>query len=290
MPRNLLTTFPFYSRDVETTHKRHWCKQVLQFRQPTQFNRLPPWVIKNPGTGTAQVWCSRQGNGITTLWANITSLLTLDNYTVGADKWLVYNWTNINLVTVFDTTLTAGGGALTGQEFTWATWSAGCRDHQLVVIVGGSTWYSELFTVDAGLTESTFDPSIYGYCFFDFSSNSQVGEVEYNHISYAQRVYIPGEAGTPEYLFNIEGDEDGTRQVNPTFSAVHKLWVLKFSAPEYLADALAAMRIHRQVQATDQFGEVGVVVVQDIAADWSSDCEAIITVKYTRGLFYKRNC
>lgn len=289
MPANAaITTFPFYSRESEPTHRRHWCGET-PFAQPVTTNKLPPWLIKAPGTGTTQVWCHNLDRN---RWADITALITLNTYTVDTVDWLVYDWGNVNTATTFDTSLTKDTPPV-GDEYTWLEFTADCGRLELVVDRGASTsWWSELFVVNPDLVIDGQVPTNSSGCIYITAADPyKVSGIPYQNIPFTQRLWLPSDVGRPEYEFTNKGDPDADGSTSYTFRKAVKRHRFEVYVPEYLTDALASICIHGDVFVTDQYAATWQVYDPNLAVDWSSSpCLAITDFSFRRDLWRGENC
>lgn len=289
--QNLVTTFPFYARDSDCTHNRHWCAGKKNFVQPVPLTRLAPWVIKAPGSGTLGVWVhNRQENE----WIDITSLLTVNSDTIDSVLYISYNWSSFSATTPVNYADTRGGtpkGTITWQAFT-----ANCAELQVVVNKDSTLWYSELFSVRDDLPENAdgllpTDPT--GCIFFDFSDDVTVGDIPYSGFAsgFAQRLFLPCDIGRPTYEIILDGTEDGDRIQSPSFRRMSKTMSTQVMIPEYMVDALALMAIHRTKTLSDQYNVSEVVEDVSVIPDWTiSDCLSNTTITFRRWYARKYNC
>lgn len=284
--KNLTTSFPFYSRESETTAKRRWCVGNVSFRQAAPVTRLPPFVLKNPGSGTTKIWAYNSGWN---QWGDITALVTITTYTSGPDTWKVYNWEDLLAGTITSVKSSLDDVAITGDEYTWPEFVE-CGVTRLVYEVGATRWYSEEFVVEPSIVIGGNDPSQLGFIMLEATDGFDVGEVEYSKINFAQRIFLPVDAGRPEYTYLIDADEDGEGEPIENFMRANKSWKINFSGPEYIADALHLFRIHGSVVVVDQYGTQGVVRKIAFEATWGeSDCECNISFAFERENAVKKN-
>lgn len=289
--QNLVTTFPLYARDSDCTHNRHWCAGKNNFVQPVPLTRLPPWVIKGPGSGTLGVWVNNRSTGD---WIDLTSLLTVNSDTIDSVLYISYNWDSFSATSAVNYSGTRGGtpkGTITWQNFT-----AGCADLQMVVNKDTTLWYSELFYVKDDLPEDADglvanDPT--GCIFFDFADDATVGDIPYTEFAagFAQRVFLPCDIGHPAYNVIIDGPEDGNRIQDPEFRQTIKAVSTQIMIPEYMLDALALMAIHKIKTLSDQYNVAATVEDVSIVPDWTiSDCLSNTTITMRRWYARKYNC
>ena len=287
MPANAaLTTFPFYSRDAECTHNRHWCSDVPYIQYVTA-DKLPTWALKNPGVGTFTVYCHNLTTG---LWADITALLTIGNTTVGSDVWRYYDWSTISLVTDILATTTKGGGV--GDDVQWPDFTADCGLLQLVIDAGPNTWYSEIFAVKPGLIFDGQSPEDKDGCIFlEITDPYVAAGIPYSSIIFTQRVWLWCDVASPGYEFTERGDRDGQDSISRSFAKVVKRHRTQQRIPEYMTDALAAAVIHGTLQLTDQYAATWQITDVTLdEPDWTSPCLAIVDFSYRRDLWIKENC
>jgi hypothetical protein len=289
MPVNLPTTFPFYSRANDPTHRRHYCSAVSIFVQPVPVARIPQFVLKNPGTIT-KVWAHNIDKD---WWIDILPLLNTNTATVDGDVFFYTSWTDINQATQSAVFLDMGVTPKGGSGLTWPSFTIGCQKIELVIEAGANTWYSELFYVKPDLeVGSSFDPSDQTGCIFlEFADDVKVGEIPYSDIIFAQRVHLPCDVHPPQYEIKEEGDEDGQRVFHPVFRSVTKRYEFRILVPEYMSDALATSAIHRTVILTDQTAQTGTVFDMQIETDWEADgCQCLLTYTFRRSVTHKVNC
>lgn len=101
----------------------------------------------------------------------------------------------------------------------------------------GKTWFSEIFTVVANLSQ---------YLKIEYSDNANIyytgGHIDYSN-QYRNFVYVQSEIGKPEYEFEEEAQKrDGYTFVEKQIS--EKKYKFEFLAPEFLCDALRIVRMH----------------------------------------------
>lgn len=288
---NLITTFPLYARDEDCTHNRHWCRNKSLFVQPVPLTRLPPWIIEEPGVGTATVWVH---NRSTDTWLDITALITTATATVDAVDYLYYNWTSFSAVTDAEEYASKGSGLLGDKN--WTIFSASCAQLQMVIDVGESnTWYSELFYVKDDLPEDhggvTPDDST-GCILLDFSDDVKVGAIPYSGITFSQRVFLPCDIGQPSYEITLDGTEDGDRIQSPSFRRTIKRWSTTLPVPEYMTDALAIMGIHSTKLLADQYNITTPIHEVAITTDWQTFGPHLsnTTLTFRRDFVRKYNC
>jgi len=109
-------------------------------------------------------------------------------------------------------------------------------------------YYSEVITV------KDFIPSQSPYVRLEWFNNCDLGDVIYQSIggcAYKNRLYINGPISKPEYPFKEEGEEDGNADFNVTFQKWEKKEILTVSkCPEFITDALTAIKLHDTIQVT----------------------------------------
>lgn len=113
----------------------------------------------------------------------------------------------------------------------------------------GNYYYSELITV------KDFIPSQSPYTMIEWKNNCDLSDVIFQSIddenNYFNRLYIDGQLTRPEYPFKEEGDEDGNNTLNITFQKWEKKQsLIVTNAPEFIVDALTAIRLHDTVTIT----------------------------------------
>lgn len=289
MPANAaITSFPFYSRDIEATHKRHWCSEGSSFRQAVPANKLPTWALKNPGVGAFTVYARNLDTG---LWGNITPLTTVYNTTVAGDVWRYYDWLNVNLVTTFFAATTKGGA--TGDDKNWPAHTSGCARMQLVVDAGPNTWYSEVFYVNTALTSSNQSPDdAQGFVFISAVDAYGSTGIPYGSLSFTQRLFLYCDVAEPFYEFTERGDSDGDDSLNRSFAKAIKRHRFTVYVPEYITDAMASFVVHGDVNITDQYGATWKMIDAAMGEpDWSRGaCMASLEFSYRRDLWKKENC
>lgn len=124
---------------------------------------------------------------------------------------------------------------------------------------GGNYYYSEVITVDKFIPEKS------PYFIFEWWNSCDMTDVIYtgtNGCTYKNRLYLPEAVLTrPNNPIKEEGEEDGNQNFNPTFQKWQKIISLfAYKVPEYILDALTAVRIHDNIQYTYPIREKQLVV------------------------------
>lgn len=102
---------------------------------------------------------------------------------------------------------------------------------------GVQTWYSEMFTVVADLSNYM---KIEWYDMEDMEFDG--GAIVYVSPTFKNVVYLPTELGKPEYVFEEDGEKrDG--YFFPEKQISEKTYKFTFLAPEYLCDAMRIIRM-----------------------------------------------
>lgn len=123
------------------------------------------------------------------------------------------------------------------SSFIFPSRTLDANQYTLQIVVGATTWYSEVFTVVADLS---------GFLRLEYWD---LGQIIFNggHIDYAGNFknycYLQTEIGKPEYPFEEEVQQrDGRLFIEKQLS--EKRYRFTFLAPEYLCDALRVVRLH----------------------------------------------
>jgi len=154
-----------------------------------------------------------------------------------------------------------------------------CGKYYMVIsMLDNSVYYSELITV------KDFIPSRSPYTLIEWTNTCDLSDVIYQEIdgcSFKNRMYIDSELLKPEYPFKEEGEEDGNYKINILFQKWEKKQsLLVAKCPEFIVDALTAMRLHDTITITKSLRKqqlqvlapIDVESIEYVNASVFSDC------------------
>ena len=129
--------------------------------------------------------------------------------------------------------LTHCGGLLDNQ--------LACGEYYGIIKTYDSVYFSEVIKV------KDFIPSQSPYTLLEWWNTCDMSDVIYttHTCAYKNRLYVDGPLSKPEYPFKEEGEEDGNGSLNIVFQKWEKQRTLTIpKAPEYICDAITALRLH----------------------------------------------
>lgn len=148
---------------------------------------------------------------------------------------------------------------------------------------GTDTWYSELFLFVKDVSKMT------KVVFYD---RNQIREIYGGHFEFRYGFqnffYINNQIGKPKYPITEEGDErDGF--FYPEKQISEKLYVFEFVAPEFLLDAIRAIRLHDWVFVQDEFGDIYQVEEWSHEPEWQEQGDlATVEVEFHTNTIIKK--
>lgn len=192
-----------------------------------------------------------------------------------------------SLLTVANISLTEDVIQYVGDEFDF---QIPCGKYYMIMCTDDyDVFYSELITV------KDFIPSQSPYTMLEWVNHCDISDVIYQPIQtteYINRMYIDSDLTKPVYPFKEEGEEDGNFKLNVLFQKLEKqVSLMVASCPEFIVDALTAIRLHDTVTITKPIREKQLVVtsafevekveteLSSIFSDCSTNCELKITMK-----------
>lgn len=118
--------------------------------------------------------------------------------------------------------------------------------YYLKITIEGVTYYSEVFTVVGSDMSNYLKLEWWDTDTMLFDG----GAIWYNSDNYKNTLYLPTTVGKPTYQFEEEGEErNGYFFAEKQISK--KQYAFQFLAPEYLCDALRFLRMHENIQVTE---------------------------------------
>ena len=118
--------------------------------------------------------------------------------------------------------------------------------YYLKITIEGITYYSEVFTVVGSDMSNYLKLEWWDTDTMLFDG----GAIWYNSDNYKNTLYLPTTVGKPTYQFEEEGEErNGYFFAEKQISK--KQYAFQFLAPEYLCDALRFLRMHENIQVTE---------------------------------------
>jgi hypothetical protein len=161
-----------------------------------------------------------------------------------------------------------------------------CGQYYMIIVTEDNTMYfSEVITV------KDFIPSQSPYVMLEWSNECDLGDVIFQPIidcSYKNRLYLNAPLSNLEYPIKEEGEEDGNSDFNPTFQKWEKKELLTVAkCPEFIVDALTAMRLHDTISITKalrkkQVEVLDAISVKSVEAEIQSvlnDCATNVQIK-----------
>jgi hypothetical protein len=113
---------------------------------------------------------------------------------------------------------------------------------------------------------------------------------------FRQQLFLDTVLGTPEILEVIVGDSDGEGGVIPSFQKRAKQYKFEVFVPEFLIDALNDIRLHDNINITDELGVVYEVTNRSTFevgdGTWSNTgCNKLLTISFQTGeRIIRTNC
>lgn len=118
--------------------------------------------------------------------------------------------------------------------------------YYLKITIEGVTYYSEVFTVVGSDMSNYLKLEWWDTDTMLFDG----GAIWYNSDNFKNTLYLPTTVGKPTYQFEEEGEErNGYFFAEKQISK--KQYAFQFLAPEYLCDALRFLRMHENIQVTE---------------------------------------
>ncbi|MBA2648065.1 MAG: hypothetical protein H0U75_00440 [Legionella sp.] len=144
--------------------------------------------------------------------------------------------------------------------------------------------FSEIFHV------KNFVPEASPYVLIEWSNTCDLQNVKYTGLdcNYINRLYIDGPVTKPEYPFNQKVEEDGNQVSHIIFQKWEKSRdIIIPKAPEFLVDALTAMRLHDDIKFYERLRQkqheiTEYIEVENLEYDVNyifSDCAANVVLK-----------
>lgn len=118
-------------------------------------------------------------------------------------------------------------------------------------------------------------------------NSTDIGNTLYSR-GFRNRVILDTILGTPEILEVIVGDSDGEGGVIPSFQKRAKQYKFEVFVPEFLVDALNDIRLHDNINITDELGVVYEVTNRSTFevgdGTWSNTgCNKLLTIAFQTG-------
>lgn len=165
--------------------------------------------------------------------------------------------------------------------------------YYLTVSDGTNTWYSEVFELD---DESSVDPTFPATCgdlpwmALEYSNSGCIISETIHNNAPSFKFLIAASLGQPSYDYKPETKEDGQGGTVKLFHRLEKRWQFFVLAPEYVADALAAVQMMSAVTITFLYGDA--IQCKDVEVDvsWETPCLAKITFSFTADILSKTSC
>lgn len=164
--------------------------------------------------------------------------------------------------------------------------------YYLTVSAGSGVWYSEVFELE---DESSIDPDFPASCnslpwlSLEYSNPACIIS-ETIYPSPAFRFLIPAALGRPSYDYKPETKDNGQGGTVKLFHRLDKRWNFFIMAPEYVADALAAVQMMSSVSINFVSGDFINCSDIEVDASWETPCLAKITFSFTADILSKTAC
>lgn len=118
-------------------------------------------------------------------------------------------------------------------------------------------------------------------------NSTEIGNTLYSR-GFRQQLLLDTILGTPEILEVLVGDSDGEGGVIPSFQRRSKQYKFEVFVPEFLADALNDIRLHDNINITDDLGIVYPVTNRNTFevgdGTWSNTgCNKLLTIAFQTG-------
>lgn len=180
------------------------------------------------------------------------------------------------------------GGVLTPDI---AQWPVG--RYYLTVSDGTNTWYSEVFELEEESTVNATFPATCGdlpWIALEYSNSGCIISETIHNNAPSFRFLIPASLGQPSYEYKPESKDNGQGGTVKLFHRLEKRWQFFILAPEYVADALAAVQMMSSV--TINFVSGDFIQCNDVEVDvsWETPCFAKITFTFTADILSKTSC
>jgi hypothetical protein len=158
---------------------------------------------------------------------------------------------------------------------------------------GTTTWYSEAVTfVHADTVNDSF-PEPCGnqrWMLLGWSNPDCIIGEKYPTSAPSIQFYLQAELGQPEYDYRKDTEEGGQGEEVILFQRLEKRWKLKFTAPEYIVDALQAAQLFSNF-ALDFADGTGIAATNvQVTQEWIADCYADITMTFAIDFIPKTAC
>ena len=158
---------------------------------------------------------------------------------------------------------------------------------------GTNTWYSEAVTFVKSDSTNDFYPEPCGdlrWMQLSWVNPDCILGEKYPTSMPGLFLFVQAELGQPEYDYRKDTEEGGQGEEVVLFQRLEKRWKLKFTAPEYIVDALQAAQLFSNfsISFADGTGIVGTNV--QVTQEWTGDCYADITLTFATDFIPKTAC
>jgi len=165
--------------------------------------------------------------------------------------------------------------------------------YYLTVSDGTNTWYSEVFELESEDSENLTFPSTCSdlpWISLEYSNSGCIISETIHNNAPSFRFLIPASLGQPAYDYKPETKDNGQGGTVKLFHRLEKRWQFFILAPEYVADALAAVQMMSSV--TINFVSGDFIICNDVEVDvaWETACLAKITFTFTADILSKTSC
>lgn len=166
--------------------------------------------------------------------------------------------------------------------------------YYLVITDGSETWYTEVFYLAPPAAESAFFPagcdSACEYISLSWSNSACIISQTIHNNTAAFSLFLPVNIAQPKYEYKPEQEDDGEGGSVTTFQRLEKRWEFFIQAPEYIADALAAVQMFSNVTVDFQNGDFIICRNVQVEVEWETACFAKITFRFTGDFLVKTMC
>jgi len=274
--------FAIYNRLEYQTHRRAHCENITDdfrlvtiWRSTSGLLRIPPFQIR------------RNAGGSDTVTIKAHKLNPVEQVTITVSSSVEANGTAYKNLVVPGQWISAPTALSTGEGQFWEH----CQEYYLEIVWGGTSYYSEVFRTLTPHTDFNYpDQSQGAWLSLEYSnSGCIIGELIHNDSSGFQ-AFLPVTVGQPEYDFTRDVETGGQGQETALFQSLKKRWKFFLLAPEFMADALAALQLFSAASLNLPNGDFYIMKDVSVEVDWSSACVAKITVTFTTDIIPKSAC